>query len=179
MMIFKQKKIRKRSNNSTIIILLLLALTIGGGPFYTAKTQELNIKNDVFWYTKKGLPINSQGGGIFKFIDPITGEKKYYWYGVHYKEADIYRNNPSVTQKQNTFESVTCYSSTDLVNWTFEAEFTDYFRCRLGRTILRTQTRRQAPQRHRRLEEHRQDHDLSARRACRLHETAGNLHRQG
>jgi hypothetical protein len=122
MMIFKQKKIRKRSNNSTIIILLLLALTIGGGPFYTAKAQELNIKNDVFWYTKKGLPINSQGGGIFKFIDPITGEKKYYWYGVHYKEADIYRNNPSVTQKQNTFESVTCYSSTDLVNWTFEAD---------------------------------------------------------
>lgn len=122
MMIFKQKKIRKRSNNSTIIILLLLALTIGGGSFYTAKAQELNIKNDVFWYTKKGLPINSQGGGIFKFIDPITGEKKYYWYGVHYKEADIYRNNPSVTQKQNTFESVTCYSSTDLVNWTFEAD---------------------------------------------------------
>lgn len=100
----------------------MLAFTIGGTTFYTANAQELNIKNDVFWYTKKGLPINSQGGGIFKFSDSLTGEKKYYWYGVHYKEADSYRNNPSVTQKQNTFESVTCYSSTDLVNWTFEAD---------------------------------------------------------
>jgi hypothetical protein len=102
--------------------MLLLAFTVGGSQFYSAKAQARNIKNDVFWYTKTGLPIRSQGGGIFKFSDPLTGEKKYYWYGVHYKEADTYRNDPSVTQKGNTFESVTCYSSTDLVNWTFEAD---------------------------------------------------------
>jgi hypothetical protein len=117
-MAFKQKKI----NHPTIVMLLLLAFTIGGSQFYSAKAQALNIKNDVFWHTKNGLPINSQGGGIFKFADPLTGEKKYHWYGVHYKEADTYRNDPSVTQKGNTFESVTCYSSTDLVNWTFEAD---------------------------------------------------------
>ena len=121
-MVFKQKSIRKRSNHSTIVMLVLMAFTLGGSKFYTAKAQALNIKNDVFWYTKNGLPIRSQGGGIFKFSDPLTGEKKYYWYGVYYKEADTYRNNPSVTQKGNTFESVTCYSSTDLVNWTFEAD---------------------------------------------------------
>jgi hypothetical protein len=114
---FKQK----RFNHSTIFM-LLLAFTMGGSQFYSAKAQARNIKNDGFWYTKNGLPINSQGGGIFKFADPITGEKKYYWYGVHYKEADTYRNDPSVTQKGNTFESVTCYSSVDLVNWTFEAD---------------------------------------------------------
>jgi hypothetical protein len=118
MIVFKQKK----SNHSAIVTLLLLAFTIGGGKFYSAKAQALNIKNDVFWHTKNGLPINSQGGGIFKFADPLTGEKKYYWYGVHYVEADTYRNDPSVTQKNVTFESVTCYSSTDLVNWTFEAD---------------------------------------------------------
>lgn len=118
MMVFKQKNKRNRIIHLVIILLIL----IGGSPFYTAKAQELNIKNDVFWYTKNGLPINSQGGGIFKFADPLTGEKKYYWYGVHYAEADIYRNNPSVTQKGVTFESVTCYSSTDLVNWTFEGD---------------------------------------------------------
>ncbi|MFV8271239.1 family 43 glycosylhydrolase [Flavobacterium sp. GT2N3] len=122
MMVFKQRSLRKRSNHSTITTLLLLAFTIGGSNFYSAKAQALNIKNDVFWYTKNGLPINSQGGGIFKFADPITGENKYYWYGVYYKEADTYRNDPSVTQKGNTFISVTCYSSTDLVNWTFEAD---------------------------------------------------------
>lgn len=118
MMVFTQKRLQMRINHFAIMVLFL----IGGSPFYSVKAQGLNIKNDVFWFTKNGLPINSQGGGIFKFADPITGEKKYYWYGVHYKEADAYRNNPSVTQKGATFESVTCYSSTDLVNWNFEAD---------------------------------------------------------
>ncbi|WP_462279252.1 family 43 glycosylhydrolase [Ferruginibacter sp.] len=84
--------------------------------------QLLNIKNDVFWDTKDGQPIYSQGGGIFRFANPVTGIEKYYWYGVHYEEADIYRNNPSVTQPRASFKSVTCYSSVDLVNWTFEAD---------------------------------------------------------
>ena len=118
MIVLKQKK----SNHYSILMLLLLAFTIGGSKFYSAKAQSHNIKNDVFWNTKNGLPIRSQGGGIFNFTDPITGENKYFWYGVYYKEADTYRNDPSVTLKDNTFESVTCYSSTDLVNWTFEAD---------------------------------------------------------
>jgi hypothetical protein len=117
-MAFKLKSIQTRITHYTVVLLIL----IGGGNFYTAKAQSLNIKNDVFWHTKNGLPINSQGGGIFQFADTLTGEKKYYWYGVHYVEADTYRNDPSVTPKNATFESVTCYSSTDLVNWTFEAD---------------------------------------------------------
>lgn len=87
-----------------------------------SNAQTQNIKNDVFWNTRDGLPINSQGGGIFRFADPVTGVKKYYWYGVHYTEADAYRSNPAVTQPKATFESVTCYSSIDLVNWTFEGD---------------------------------------------------------
>src|SRR5690606_18381632 len=50
-----------------------------------------------------------------------TGEMKYYWYGVHYKQAETYREDPSVTLESNNFEGVTCYSSADLVNWEFEA----------------------------------------------------------
>lgn len=83
---------------------------------------QQNIKNDRFWQTTDAKPINSQGGGIFRFPDPATGELKYYWYGVHYKEADAYRINPSVTLSTSTYESVTCYSSSDLVNWKFEAD---------------------------------------------------------
>ena len=83
---------------------------------HSAKAQTKNIKNDIFWDTKDGQPIYSQGGGIFQFADPATGIKKYYWYGVHYAVADAYRNNPSVTQTGSTFQSVTCYSSVDLVN---------------------------------------------------------------
>src|SRR5687768_10445501 len=102
-----------------IIVLLLLLLGVEPG---TLMAQFVNIKNDAFWYTKDGAAINSQGGGIFTFIDPLTNSEKYYWYGVHYDEADIYRNNPSVTLPNATFKSVTCYSSVDLVNWTFEAD---------------------------------------------------------
>ncbi len=88
----------------------------------TLHAQARTIKNDVFWYTKDGQPISSQGGGVSRFADPVTGEQKYYWYGVHYDEADTYRNNPSVTLPHATFHSVTCYSSTDAVNWTFEGD---------------------------------------------------------
>lgn len=87
-----------------------------------ASAQTGNIKNDAFWYTVDGRPINSQGGGIFKFPDPVSGVVKYYWYGVYYKEADAYRSNPTEIFSQCTFEAVTCYSSTNLVNWTFEAD---------------------------------------------------------
>jgi hypothetical protein len=99
---------------------LSLCLCFLIGNKYTALAQ--NIKNDIFWNTSNGQPIYSQGGGIFTFADPVNGTKKYYWYGVHYQEAETYRNAPSVTEKTNTFESVTCYSSTDLTNWTFEAD---------------------------------------------------------
>jgi len=99
-------------------ILLLVLFTING--FNNIFAQAPNIKNDQFWYTNDGKGINSQGGGIFKFTDPATGQQKYYWYGVAYEEADTYRNNPSVTLHNATFSAVTCYSSTDLVNWTFE-----------------------------------------------------------
>lgn len=118
MKLFKQKTLHSKFNHLAIVFLIFFGIT----DFYTAKAQALTITNDVFWFTKNGLPINSQGGGIFKFVDPLSGQKKYYWYGVHYKEADTYRNNPTSTLKDVTFESVTCYTSTDLVNWTFESD---------------------------------------------------------
>jgi len=89
---------------SFVTLFLLLIIT------RSVNAQSLNIKNDTFWNTKDGRPIYRQGGGIFKFADPVTGEKKYYWYGVHYKEAGNYRNDPSVTLPNATFETVTCYS---------------------------------------------------------------------
>lgn len=109
-------------NSFAFVVLLMLAFTIPPSLFNVVTAQSTNIKNDVFWYTKDRQPINSQGGGIFKFADPATGQVKYYWYGVHYQEAVTYRNNPSITLPNATFASVTCYSSTDLVNWTFEGD---------------------------------------------------------
>ena len=87
---------------------------------YSVFAQFFNIKNDHFWNTVDGQPIFSQGGGIFEFPDLETGEQKYFWYGAHYNEAELYRQDPSYTQPKDNFVAVSCYSSTDLVNWTFE-----------------------------------------------------------
>lgn len=105
---------KNKDINCFSVVSLLLTILFSIGSINLSLAQ--NIKNDTFWNTKNGQPINSQGGGIFKFGD------KYYWYGVHYAEADLYRNNPSITQPKATFESVTCYSSTDLTNWVFEGD---------------------------------------------------------
>ncbi len=107
----------KTANTFKIIVCLFL-VTLYGSKDLSAQFQ--NIKNDTFWDTKNGEPIYSQGGGIFQFPHPETGEVKYFWYGVHYKQAELYREDPSVTQPRNSFEGVSCYSSTDLVN--FEPE---------------------------------------------------------
>lgn len=84
-----------------------------------AQNTSNTITNDVFWYTTKNTPIFSQGGGIFRFPDPATGEEHYYWYGVHYAGADTYLASPTGKNSNTGFVSVTCYKSDDLVNWTF------------------------------------------------------------
>lgn len=87
--------------------------------------QNRNIQNNRFWNTVDGQPIYSQGGGIFQFKNPETGIDTYYWYGAFYKEAELYRNDPSKTQPVDNFVAVTCYSSLDLVNWKFEGNVLD------------------------------------------------------
>ena len=73
------------------------------------------ISNDVFAKDTSGNPIYAQGGGIFKF------GSTYYWYGVKYNGAVTYAANPAGGKNSDTsFAAVTCYSSTDLVNWKFE-----------------------------------------------------------
>ena len=74
------------------------------------------IQNDQFWKDTAGNPIHSQGGGVFKFGDT------YYWYGVQYKGAAEYENNPTTLAYANDsiFQAITVYSSQDLVHWKFE-----------------------------------------------------------
>lgn len=107
------KILKKRQSRLLVISLMLIVNT-------SLFAQFNNIKNDQFWNTVEGKPIYSQGGGIFRFADEITGEEKYYWYGVHYKEAELFRDNPTMTYERNHFVAVSCYTSTDLVNWTEE-----------------------------------------------------------
>jgi hypothetical protein len=112
-------KVKKLHTAITSFLMLAFIFVTNLG---NVNAQTGNIKNDIFWNTKDGQPLNSQGGGIFKFADPKTGMQKYFWYGVQYEEANMYRNAPYITLPNATFKSVTCYSSVDLVNWTFEGD---------------------------------------------------------
>jgi hypothetical protein len=78
------------------------------------------IQNDVFWKDVSGNLLCSQSGTILK----VGGT--YYWWGNKYGNAVTYAADP-VSRKRGGgggggggFAAVTCYSSTDLVNWKFE-----------------------------------------------------------
>lgn len=75
------------------------------------------IVNDCFWDCTDSTPIYSQGGGIFRFVDPDSGRERYYWYGALYRQAELYREDPSVTHDGIDFEAVTCYVSDNLTDW--------------------------------------------------------------
>ncbi|MBR6745929.1 MAG: family 43 glycosylhydrolase [Muribaculaceae bacterium] len=70
--------------------------------------------NGEVWLDTSGNPINAHGGGILHHGDT------YYWYG-EYKGKDTYRS-PNIGWEcyRTDFTGVSCYSSTDLINWNFE-----------------------------------------------------------
>lgn len=94
-------------------LVLFAALVLAFALPQTAHAASQTINNDVFWKDTSGNPIYSQGGNILKV------GSTYYWYGVKYNGAVTYYNNPTSKNSDTSFAAVTCYSSTDLVNWTF------------------------------------------------------------
>lgn len=97
------------------LILLWILATAG----MAARAQFRPIHNDTFWDTADGKPIYSQGGGIFRFTNPATGREQYFWYGVRYQEAALYRQQPYEEVRMGCrFEAVTCYVSDNLTDWT-------------------------------------------------------------
>lgn len=66
-----------------------------------AKLKE--IKPGQLWADNRGIHINAHGGGV------LFHEGKYYWYGEH---KSSYTSSAQV--------GITCYSSVDLINWTYE-----------------------------------------------------------
>ena len=72
------------------------------------------IVNDVFWKDTAGNFIYSQGGGVLRVGDT------YYWYGVKYGGAVTYAADPRGKNDDTSFQGITTYSSTDLVNWKLE-----------------------------------------------------------
>lgn len=72
------------------------------------------IKPGEVWLDTEGNPINAHGGGL------LYHKGTYYWYGE-------YKTGQTILPEWATWEcyrvdvaGVSCYSSTDLVNWTFQ-----------------------------------------------------------
>lgn len=83
---------------------------------------RVTINNDCFWHDTDGNLICSQGGGIFRYEDPRDGQEKFFWYGVHYAEADSFAAAPVRKYARCTFEGVTLYTSHDMASWKREAD---------------------------------------------------------
>ena len=75
-----------------------------------------NITNDAFYMTTGTTPIYTQGGGISKFGNT------YYWYGIQYAQMATYYASPTAANADGSskFTAINCYSSTDMVHWTFQ-----------------------------------------------------------
>lgn len=85
------------------LILSLLLIFVG-----CKSTQQKYAKYDKFypgevWEDNNGEHINAHGGGVLYY------NNKYYWFGEH-KAVDT----------NSAMVGVTCYSSSDLYNWTYE-----------------------------------------------------------
>lgn len=103
-----------RNFRKTISALLLFAAF--SSAFQTDLIGQV-IQNDVFWHDTDGNPIYTQGGGVLQV------DSTYYWYGPRYTGADDYYNNPAAGKNSGyQFQTMTCYSSTDLANWKFEGD---------------------------------------------------------
>ena len=88
------------------VLLLMLAHTLG--------SYAKDIVNGEAWLDTSGNPINAHGGGI------MYHNGKYYWYGEYKKDKTVLPEGAGWESYRTDVGGVSCYSSTDLVNWKFE-----------------------------------------------------------
>ena len=82
-------------------------------------TEAKPIENNVIvpgevWNDTDGNPINAHGGGI------LYHNGKYYWYGEYKKGKTVLPDWATWECYRTDVTGVSCYSSPDMVNWTFE-----------------------------------------------------------
>lgn len=66
------------------------------------------------WLDTSGNPINAHGGGI------LYHNGKYYWYGEYKKGETVLPEWATWECYRTDVTGVGCYSSPDMVDWTFE-----------------------------------------------------------
>jgi autotransporter-associated beta strand protein len=99
--------------------LTFLLAAVVSGCVLPASAAYQTWTNDVWLLDNNGNPVMAQAGGITKVGNT------YYWYGIQYpNDASYYK-----TQSGKTIASghgIKCYSSTDLVHWTFVSTLTTH-----------------------------------------------------
>ena len=78
------------------------------------KAESAVIEPGKVWLDTAGEPINAHGGGI------LFHDGKYYWYGEYKKGATVLPEWATWECYRTDVTGVSCYSSPDLANWTFE-----------------------------------------------------------
>ena len=91
-------------------ILFTLMLILSSLSAYTQK----EIVQGTQWLDTAGNPINAHGGGI------LYHDGKYYWYGEYKKGETILPDWATWECYRTDVTGVSCYSSPDMLNWTFE-----------------------------------------------------------
>ena len=94
----------------SVFTLLLLWLPI----FAQGNTSAKTVTNGEVWLDTSGNPINAHGGGI------LYHDGKYYWYGEYKKGKTILPEWATWECYRTDVTGVGCYSSPDMVYWTFE-----------------------------------------------------------
>ncbi len=106
-----------------VILLLLFLLSCEKTSVQPVKTKSgvqgrslaaltaATITNDTWWTANGGIMYN-QGGYIYK------SGSTYYWFGVQYGGAYTYYKT-GTKNSDVSFVSINCYSSTDMVNWSW------------------------------------------------------------
>lgn len=79
-----------------------------------ATSKQTTIKPGKVWYDTNGDTINAHGGGL------LYHKGKYYWYGEYKKGKTVLPSWATWECYRTDVTGVSCYSSTDLVNWKFE-----------------------------------------------------------
>ena len=79
-----------------------------------AEAKNVTIVPGAEWLDTSGAPINAHGGGI------LYHNGKYYWYGEYKKGKTVLPEWATWECYRTDVTGVGCYSSPDMVNWTFE-----------------------------------------------------------
>ena len=97
-------------NKTIYLFILLLSISIGlkaqneSSQHHTSHLPNNGtIRSGELWLDNRGEHINAHGGGM------LYHNENYYWFGEHKAE-----------DTNSAMVGVTCYSSDDLINWTYE-----------------------------------------------------------